>query len=236
MLWTLPEAQHQAFVLRHWSGLSQNEIAQVLDTTPTGRRVAPGPRALGRPSGPLLGLRRVHRGQAPAARLDGSSEPRRRRAPRHVPALPAGARRASCGRRTSQARSRSSPEPTSPTRSPGSCRGSRPTRRPAMAGVGTASGVRSRKRRGRRLDRADHDTRGHGDRRRSPSSRRPRPRSPRRRRGRGDPVGPSRAAGVDRRAPAGIDAPGRPGGRFTHHGNSGRREAAQQRGRRSGSR
>lgn len=35
MLWTLPEAQHQAFVLRHWSGLSQGEIAQVLETTPT---------------------------------------------------------------------------------------------------------------------------------------------------------------------------------------------------------
>lgn len=35
MLWTLPEAQHQAFVLRHWSGLSQDEIAQVLETTPT---------------------------------------------------------------------------------------------------------------------------------------------------------------------------------------------------------
>ncbi len=35
MLWTLPEAQHQAFVLRHWSGLSQNEIAHVLDTTPS---------------------------------------------------------------------------------------------------------------------------------------------------------------------------------------------------------
>ena len=34
MLWTLPEAQHQAFVLRHWSGLSQNEIAAVLETTP----------------------------------------------------------------------------------------------------------------------------------------------------------------------------------------------------------
>ena len=35
MLWTLPEAQHQAFVLRHWSGLSQTEIADVLETTPT---------------------------------------------------------------------------------------------------------------------------------------------------------------------------------------------------------
>ncbi|HSD02914.1 MAG TPA: sigma-70 family RNA polymerase sigma factor [Gaiellales bacterium] len=34
MLWTLPEAQHQAFVLRHWSGLSQGEIAEVLETTP----------------------------------------------------------------------------------------------------------------------------------------------------------------------------------------------------------
>ena len=33
-LWTLPEAQHQAFVLRHWSGLSQDEIADVLDSTP----------------------------------------------------------------------------------------------------------------------------------------------------------------------------------------------------------
>ena len=33
-LWTLPEGQHQAFVLRHWSGLSQDEIADVLDTTP----------------------------------------------------------------------------------------------------------------------------------------------------------------------------------------------------------
>ncbi len=35
MLWTLPEAQHHAFVLRHWSGLSQREIADVLETTPT---------------------------------------------------------------------------------------------------------------------------------------------------------------------------------------------------------
>jgi RNA polymerase sigma factor (sigma-70 family) len=35
MLWTLPEAQHHAFVLRHWSGLSQREIADVLDTTPS---------------------------------------------------------------------------------------------------------------------------------------------------------------------------------------------------------
>lgn len=33
-LWALPESQHQAFVLRHWSGLSQDEIADVLDTTP----------------------------------------------------------------------------------------------------------------------------------------------------------------------------------------------------------
>jgi RNA polymerase sigma-70 factor (ECF subfamily) len=33
MLWALPESQHQAFVLRHWSGLSQDEIADVLDTT-----------------------------------------------------------------------------------------------------------------------------------------------------------------------------------------------------------
>jgi RNA polymerase sigma-70 factor (ECF subfamily) len=33
MLWALPESQHQAFVLRHWSGLSQAEIADVLDTT-----------------------------------------------------------------------------------------------------------------------------------------------------------------------------------------------------------
>ena len=32
-LWALPENQHQAFVLRHWSGLSQNEIADVLGTT-----------------------------------------------------------------------------------------------------------------------------------------------------------------------------------------------------------
>jgi RNA polymerase sigma factor (sigma-70 family) len=35
MLWTLPEPQHHAFVLRHWSGLSQREIADVLQTTPT---------------------------------------------------------------------------------------------------------------------------------------------------------------------------------------------------------
>jgi RNA polymerase sigma factor (sigma-70 family) len=34
-LWALPEPQHQAFVLRHWSGLSQAEIADVLETTPT---------------------------------------------------------------------------------------------------------------------------------------------------------------------------------------------------------
>jgi RNA polymerase sigma factor (sigma-70 family) len=34
MLWTLPETQHQAFVLRHWNGLSQSEIAHVLETTP----------------------------------------------------------------------------------------------------------------------------------------------------------------------------------------------------------
>jgi RNA polymerase sigma factor (sigma-70 family) len=33
ILWTLPEKQHQAFVLRYWSGLSQWEIAQVLGTT-----------------------------------------------------------------------------------------------------------------------------------------------------------------------------------------------------------
>ena len=33
-LWALPESQHQAFVLRHWSGLSQAEIAEVLETTP----------------------------------------------------------------------------------------------------------------------------------------------------------------------------------------------------------
>jgi RNA polymerase sigma-70 factor (ECF subfamily) len=35
MLWGLPEAQHQAFVMRHWSGLSNREIAEVLDTTET---------------------------------------------------------------------------------------------------------------------------------------------------------------------------------------------------------
>jgi RNA polymerase sigma factor (sigma-70 family) len=34
LLWSLPEPQHQAFVLRHWSGLSQDEIADVLATTP----------------------------------------------------------------------------------------------------------------------------------------------------------------------------------------------------------
>jgi RNA polymerase sigma-70 factor (ECF subfamily) len=33
-LWALPESQHHAFVLRHWNGLSQDEIAIVLDTTP----------------------------------------------------------------------------------------------------------------------------------------------------------------------------------------------------------
>jgi RNA polymerase sigma factor (sigma-70 family) len=33
-LWSLPETQHHAFVLRHWSGLSQDEIADVLETTP----------------------------------------------------------------------------------------------------------------------------------------------------------------------------------------------------------
>ncbi len=32
-LWALPESQHHAFVLRHWSGLSQDEIAAVLGTT-----------------------------------------------------------------------------------------------------------------------------------------------------------------------------------------------------------
>lgn len=32
-LWALPEQQHQAFVLRHWSGLSYQEIAEVLGTT-----------------------------------------------------------------------------------------------------------------------------------------------------------------------------------------------------------
>jgi RNA polymerase sigma factor (sigma-70 family) len=34
VLWSLPEPQHHAFVLRHWSGLSQDEIADVLATTP----------------------------------------------------------------------------------------------------------------------------------------------------------------------------------------------------------
>jgi uncharacterized membrane protein YgcG len=34
-LWALPEAQHQAFVLRHWSGLSYEEIASVMETTPS---------------------------------------------------------------------------------------------------------------------------------------------------------------------------------------------------------
>jgi RNA polymerase sigma factor (sigma-70 family) len=34
-LWSLPETQHHAFVLRHWSGLSQDEIADVLATTPS---------------------------------------------------------------------------------------------------------------------------------------------------------------------------------------------------------
>jgi RNA polymerase sigma factor (sigma-70 family) len=33
VLFSLPEAQHQAFVLRHWSGLSTREIGQVLGTT-----------------------------------------------------------------------------------------------------------------------------------------------------------------------------------------------------------
>lgn len=33
LLYSLPEAQHQAFVLRHWSGLSNREIAGVLDTS-----------------------------------------------------------------------------------------------------------------------------------------------------------------------------------------------------------
>jgi DNA-directed RNA polymerase specialized sigma24 family protein len=30
VLFSLPEAEHQAFVLRHWSGLSTREIAEVL--------------------------------------------------------------------------------------------------------------------------------------------------------------------------------------------------------------
>jgi RNA polymerase sigma-70 factor (ECF subfamily) len=34
VLWSLPQPQHHAFVLRHWSGLSQDEIAEVLATTP----------------------------------------------------------------------------------------------------------------------------------------------------------------------------------------------------------
>src|SRR5689334_10852167 len=34
-LWSLPETQNHAFVLRHWSGLSQGEIAEVLSTTPS---------------------------------------------------------------------------------------------------------------------------------------------------------------------------------------------------------
>jgi len=33
VLFSLPEAQHQAFVLRHWSGLSNREIAEVLETS-----------------------------------------------------------------------------------------------------------------------------------------------------------------------------------------------------------
>lgn len=33
LLYSLPQAQHQAFVLRHWSGLSNREIAGVLDTS-----------------------------------------------------------------------------------------------------------------------------------------------------------------------------------------------------------
>ncbi len=33
LLYTLPEAQHHAFVLRHWSGLPNREIAEVLATT-----------------------------------------------------------------------------------------------------------------------------------------------------------------------------------------------------------
>jgi RNA polymerase sigma factor (sigma-70 family) len=33
LLHTLPEAQHHAFVLRHWSGLSNRDIAEVLATT-----------------------------------------------------------------------------------------------------------------------------------------------------------------------------------------------------------
>jgi RNA polymerase sigma-70 factor, ECF subfamily len=33
VLFSLPESQHQAFVLRHWSGLSNREIADVLETS-----------------------------------------------------------------------------------------------------------------------------------------------------------------------------------------------------------
>ena len=33
VLFSLPESQHQAFVLRHWSGLSNSEIAAVLNTS-----------------------------------------------------------------------------------------------------------------------------------------------------------------------------------------------------------
>lgn len=33
VLFSLPEAQHQAFVLRHWSGLSNREIARALETS-----------------------------------------------------------------------------------------------------------------------------------------------------------------------------------------------------------
>jgi len=33
VLFSLPEAQHQAFVLRHWSGLSVREVAVVMETT-----------------------------------------------------------------------------------------------------------------------------------------------------------------------------------------------------------
>ena len=42
MLWTLPENQHHAFVLRHWSGLSQNEIADVLGDDSVRRGVTVG--------------------------------------------------------------------------------------------------------------------------------------------------------------------------------------------------
>jgi RNA polymerase sigma-70 factor, ECF subfamily len=34
MLWGLPEGQHQAFVLRYWNGLSVDEVATVLETSP----------------------------------------------------------------------------------------------------------------------------------------------------------------------------------------------------------